>query len=124
MSKRKELQTLNEVPQSTFVAQQEFFAGPLPPQETLKGYKDIDPDFPEWVMKMAEAHAAADVHQKYKESSAVLRGQIFSFLISCLGFGTAIIFAVKGIEAGAITATIGGIAPIVVAALTNLKKDK
>jgi hypothetical protein len=35
---------------------------------------------------------------------------VFSFLISCIGFGVAIVFGLKGIEAGAITATIGGIA--------------
>jgi hypothetical protein len=72
-------------------------------------------------MRIAEAHAAADIRRGDRFSIAPLLGQIASLLISCLGFGVAILFGLKGIETGAITATIGGIVPIVIAALTNLK---
>jgi hypothetical protein len=56
--------------------------------------------------------------------SPPILGQVFSFVISCIGFGVAIVFGLKGIEIGAVTATIGGIAPIVIAALTNLKSKQ
>lgn len=73
-------------------------------------------------MRMAEAHSAADVHQKYKESSNTTRGQIFSFILGLTGFGLSALFALKGLETGAVAAALGGIALIIVAAIGNLRK--
>ena len=100
----------------------EIFSGPLPPPDTLKGYSEISADYPERLMKMAEAHAAADVHKKYKEPFNITLGQIFSFALGISGFGLSALLALKGLEAGAIAAAIGGIAPIIVAAIGNLRK--
>jgi uncharacterized membrane protein len=101
---------------------QHIFSGPIPPPDTLKGYREIDPGYPERLMKMAEAHSAADVYQKYKESFTVTLGQVFSFALGLTGFGLSALFALNGLEAGAIAAAIGGIAPIIVAAMGNLRK--
>ena len=101
---------------------QEIFSGPLPPPDTLKGYSEISPDYPERLMKMAEAHAAADVHRKYKEPFNITLGQIFSFILGLSGFGLSALLALKGLEAGAVAAALGGIAPIIVAAIGNLRK--
>jgi uncharacterized membrane protein len=104
------------------MSQQELFSGPLPPPESLKGYSEINADYPERIMRMAEAHSAADVHQKYKESFNITLGQVFSFALGCIGFGLSALFVLKGLEAGAIAAAIGGVAPIIVAAIGNLRK--
>ncbi|MDR3130160.1 MAG: hypothetical protein LBU18_01290 [Treponema sp.] len=104
------------------LARQEFFSGPLPPPEVLKVYGEIDAGYPERLMKMAEAHAAADVHKKYKEPFNVTLGQILSFTLGLTGFGLSALFALKGLETGAIAAAIGGVAPIIIAATGNLRK--
>jgi len=101
---------------------QEIFSGPLPPPDVLKGYREISPDYPERLMKMAEAHAAADVHRKYKEPFNITLGQVFSFVLGLSGFGLSALLALKGLEAGAVAAALGGIAPIIVAAIGNLRK--
>jgi uncharacterized membrane protein len=102
------------------------YNGPIPPASELQGLKNIDDSFPERVMQLAEKHAAADVRRKDRFSLVNLIvpivGQITSFLISCMGFGIGVLFTFKGIEAGAIAAIIGGIAPIIIAALSNLRK--
>jgi uncharacterized membrane protein len=112
----------NAVELQTLLARQEFFSGPLPPPEALKAYREIDPGYPERLMKMAEAHAAADVHKKYKEPFNVTLGQVLSFALGLAGFGISALFAFKGLEGGAIAAALGGVAPIIVAAIGNLRK--
>ena len=108
------------------VGVQELYAGPIPHPETLRQFGEVDPSFPERLMKMTEENNRADVTEKDRMSLVSLAvpviGQIGSFLISAMGFGTAIFFGLKGIEGGAIAAALGGIAPIVIAALANLKK--
>jgi uncharacterized membrane protein len=102
-----------------------MYSGPIPHPDILKKFGDIDSSFPERIMRMTEDNNKADVTMRNRFSFTALLvpllGQIFSFAISCIGFGVAIVFGLKGIEVGAITATIGGIAPIVIAALTSLK---
>jgi uncharacterized membrane protein len=102
------------------------YNGPIPPASELEQLKAVDPSFPDRVMRIAESHAAADVRKKDRFSLAGLVvpiiGQIASVLISCFGFGISILFAFKGIETGVIAAIIGGISPIIIAALANLKK--
>jgi uncharacterized membrane protein len=102
------------------------YNGPLPPASELQGLKNIDASFPERVMQLAEKHAAAEIRKKDRFSLVNLivpiAGQIVSFLICCIGFGIGVLFAFKGIEAGSITAIIGGITPIIIAALSTLKR--
>jgi uncharacterized membrane protein len=112
----------NSVEIQALLARQEFFSGPLPPPEALRAYGEIDPGYPERLMKLAEAHAAADVHRKYKEPFNVTLGQVLSFTLGLTGFGLSALFALKGLETGAIAAAIGGVAPIIVAAIGNLRK--
>jgi uncharacterized membrane protein len=104
---------------------QEVYSGPIPHPDFLKKFGDIDPSFPERIMKMAEDNNKADITMRNRFSLSglisPLLGQIFSFLISGIGFGAAILFGLRGIETGAIAATIGGIAPIIIAALANMK---
>jgi uncharacterized membrane protein len=92
-----------------------MYFGPIPHPDTLKKFGDIDSSFPERIMRMTEDNNKADVTMRNRLSFTglvvPLLGQVFSFLISCIGFGVAIVFGLKGIEAGTITATIGGIAP-------------
>jgi hypothetical protein len=94
----------------------------------VKKFGDVDPSFPERIMRMTEDNNKADITARNRFSlvglAVPLLGQIFSFLISCMGFGVAVLFGLKGIEIGAVTATIGGIAPIVIAALANLRAKK
>jgi uncharacterized membrane protein len=107
------------------IERRELYSGPIPPPDLLKKFGDIDPSFPERLMRMTEDNNKADVVMRNRFSLTGLvvpiLGQIFSFLISCIGFSVAVLFGLKGIEIGAITAAIGGIAPVVVAALANLK---
>jgi uncharacterized membrane protein len=98
------------------------YNGPIPPASELEQLKRVDNSFPERVMCIAEAHAAADIRQKDRFSIIPIIGQVASFVISCLGFGISILFAFNGVEAGAIAAIIGGISPIIIAALSNFKK--
>jgi len=47
--------------QPVIQTREEYYQGPLPDPNTLIMYKSTDPSFPERIMKMAEAHNAADV---------------------------------------------------------------
>jgi uncharacterized membrane protein len=104
---------------------EEVYSGPVPSPEYLQAFGLVDPSFPERIMKMTEENNRAEVTMKNRFSLVnmivPIIGQAASFLISCIGFGTAIFLAMRGIEGPAIAATIGGIAPIVIAALANLK---
>jgi hypothetical protein len=73
-------------------------------------------------MRIAEAHAASEVRRKDRISLSPIIGQAASFLLGCMGFGIGALFALKGIETGAVTAIISGIVPIIISALSNLKK--
>jgi uncharacterized membrane protein len=108
------------------VEQHQLFSGPLPPPEMLKAYKGIDGNFPERMMKIAEKHAEADVRGKDRMSFATfvapLVGQALSFFLGLTGLGLCAFLATKGLGSESIVAAIGGIAPIIVVALSNLKK--
>jgi uncharacterized membrane protein len=79
---------------------QELYFGPIPHPDLVKKFGDIDPSFPERIMRMTEDNNKADVTMRNRFSLAGLAvpllGQIFSFLISCIGFGVAILFGLKG----------------------------
>lgn len=70
--------------------------GPLPPPEVLSAYGQVDPSFPERILRMAEAQAEHRKHQEKEELRADIEdlkaqrgteriGQIFA-LIVCLAF--------------------------------------
>jgi uncharacterized membrane protein len=123
MSKTDEpTQPAHQASEIQIAGQQEIFTGPLPHPEVLRGYLSINTGYPERIFKMAEAHNAADVRMKNKESTSIILGQVFSFFLGCIGFGTSIFLAIRGLQAGAITAAIGGVAPVIIAALSNFRK--
>jgi uncharacterized membrane protein len=101
---------------------QRRFQGPIPAPDDLKGYGELDPGFPDRILKMAENHAVADVRRKNTESNSIILGQIFSFLLSMISIGSCIYLGTKGLTAEAITAAVGGFTPIIIAALSNFKK--
>jgi uncharacterized membrane protein len=102
----------------------EEYSGPIPPPETLQKFGDIDPSIPERIIKMAELQNSAETKMKNRWSLSYLLGTIFTFLLGMSCFGVAAFLAIKGLEAGTITAILSGIAAIIIPTLTNLKKDK
>jgi hypothetical protein len=74
------------------VEESALFSGPLPPPAVLKGYGEVDSQYPERIFKMAESYAAADVKGRNAESLAVILGMAFSFdsSISTVNFFVAI----------------------------------
>jgi uncharacterized membrane protein len=104
------------------VVQTGIYSGPIPPPQVLAGFRELMPDLPERIVKMAEIETEADVRRIDRESSSIGRGQVFSFVLGMAGFGLAAVFALKGMETGAIAAALGGVAPIIVAAIGNLRK--
>jgi uncharacterized membrane protein len=73
------------------VEERALFSGPLPPPATLKGYSEIDPQYPERIFKMAESYSKAEIRKKNIGSIAVILGMIFSFM-TCLGGLAACLF--------------------------------
>jgi uncharacterized membrane protein len=104
------------------VEESALFSGPLPPPAALKGYGEVDPQYPERIFIMAESYAKAEVKEKNTESLAVIMGMLFSF-VTCLGGLTAcLVLALKGMRAESITAAVAGISPIVINALSNFRR--
>jgi uncharacterized membrane protein len=108
------------------VSQQISYSGPLPTASEFAGYDKTLPGAAERLLVMTEKQAEhrQKMDEKIVDKSLRLNGmgQITSFLICCIGFGIGVLFAFKGIETGAIASILGGISPIIIAALSNLKK--
>jgi uncharacterized membrane protein len=106
----------NQVIQS--VQSQVIYQGPLPEPETLRQYGIADPSFPERIMKMAEAHNAADVKLKERVSLSNLIvpviGQIFTLGLGAGGILACIYLAKAGYEGGAIASIAASFAPMVI----------
>jgi uncharacterized membrane protein len=103
------------------VEERALFSGPLPPPAILKGYGELDPQYPERIFKMAEAYSKAEVKEKNTESLSVILGMIFSFMTCIGGLGGCLFLALKGMTTESITAAVAGISPIVINALANFK---
>lgn len=105
---------------------QELYTGPIPHPDVLKGFSEIDKTFPERIIKMAEKHNEANVTQKNRSSWAAayipLIGQIFTFLLGISGFLFGALLALKGSTGSSIASIIGGLSPILIAAISNLRK--
>jgi uncharacterized membrane protein len=102
--------------------QRALFSGPLPPPDTLKGYGSIDPQYPERIFKMAEAHSGAGVRGMNTESLAIVLGMAFSFVSCMAGLGVCLVLALKGMTAESIAAAVAGISPIVINTLSNFRR--
>jgi hypothetical protein len=92
----------------------------------LEGLKRVDLSFPERIMQIAEAHAKADVQAKSRDSFSALVtpiiAQVITFLLGIAGIGGCIYLSRAGHEAGGIAAIVGSFSPMIIAALSNLKK--
>jgi len=76
------------------------FEGPIPPPNILEGYKQIDPTFPERIMRMAEEQAS---HRRELEKQAIgaqlhqsARGQTYGLIIGALAIIGAVILGCYG----------------------------
>ena len=103
-----------------------FRSGPIPDPETLTGYKNADPSFPERIMRMAEAHNSADVVAKNRISFSNLivpiLGQIFTVVLAVIGTLACIYLAKAGYTGPAIASIVSCYSPIIIGAFKNLRK--
>lgn len=127
-----QIQNTQKPPSQTIIHHEEFhnefFEGPLPNPVMLVKYKDAGPDFPERIMRMAEAHNAADVITKKRISLSNLIvpiiGQVFTLI---LGFGcllSGIYLSKAGYTGAAIAAIAGGFSPMIISAFKNLRQGR
>lgn len=105
----------------------ELYEGPLPNPEMLAGFKNIDPSFPDRIVKMAENHNAADVHMKrgfvFSTTVIPIAGQIFTFLLGVGSLCVCVYLATKGLTGGAIAVVIAGFAPIIINAIKSFMQN-
>jgi uncharacterized membrane protein len=106
----------------TLIEREALFSGPIPPPATLKGYGEIDPQYPERIFKMAEEYSKAEVKGRNIESMAIILGMGFSFLTCIAGLIFSVVLAINGMKAESITAAIAGVSPIIINALSNFRR--
>ena len=104
----------------------EIIQGPLPNPEILERYKNADPTFPERIMRMAEAHNAADIIAKNRISLSNLItpiiGQVFTLFLGAGSILSCVYLAISGYPGPAIAAIVSGFSPIIIGALRNLRR--
>ena len=129
---QKAIQTQNENQELLYQERIRSIEEPIPDPILLEGYKKVQADFPERILKMAENNNDANIEIAKAETAEKRafnkRGQLFTFLIVLRGFGLAAAFDfLKDDTGAAITALICGIVPLGIAGINNLlnnKKDK
>ena len=108
------------------IHQELMYSGPIPAPETLEGYKKTDPSYPERIMKMAEAHNAADVTAKNRISLSdlitPLIGQVFTLILGAGGILACIYLAMAGYTLPAIVAVVGGFSPVAAGAFKTIRR--
>ena len=87
----------------------------IPHPDIIKGLGEVDPTFPERVMKMTEDNNRNEIILER-------RGQIFIFILVLVLIGAGIVFAIRGYIELAIPAFIVGAAHIITTAIQNLRK--
>lgn len=104
----------------------ELIQGPLPDPDMLERYKNADPSFPERIMRMAEAHNAADVITKKRISFSNLIvpiiGQVFTLILGAGGILACIYLAKAGYTGAAIATIAGSFSPIIISAFRSLRR--
>ncbi len=97
------------------------FSGPIPHPEILKGYKDVDPSFPERIISMAEREQKSRIalaEKREEESQRIARrGQIFGGILAMLIIISCVLLVLFGAHTVAIaigTTTIIAISAIFV----------
>ncbi|MBP7796081.1 MAG: DUF2335 domain-containing protein [Elusimicrobiales bacterium] len=78
----------NKIPEQSRIMVTSHYSGPIPPAAELEKYKNVIPDAPERILKMAENQNAHRIelenfaiHEQISESK---RGQIFAFVIALI----------------------------------------
>jgi len=88
MPKQKSIPKENEKKLNFHLESTSIHVGPIPYPKTLKEYKDISPDFPERIIKMAENEQEfkINVNKKIVNRGAFgdLLSRIFAFVVVCL----------------------------------------
>lgn len=86
------------------------FRGPLPPPDLLRQYQEIQPDFPERILRLTEQEAE---HRRSVtrnviriEGAEVILGQIFGLFIALSALGVSAYLAVHGAQT--VASIIGG----------------
>ena len=106
------------IPSQRIIATQEYrelVSGPLPDPDILERYKNADPSFPERIMKMAEAHNAADVVVKNRillsNLAVPIIGQVFTLILGVGGIVACVYLASAGYTGPAIATIAGSFSP-------------
>lgn len=89
---RNKSQSQRNAKQTTLIAQQSFYQGQLPPPEMMAHYKELIPDLPERIVKMAETEQKFRHQNENKTRKGIITstylGMIFAFLavlvVSCI----------------------------------------
>jgi len=105
------------------------YQGPIPDPYTFYKLKEVDPSFPERVMKMAESNNDVEIKikeqkskRKQQEIGLESRGQLFIFILALVLIGVSVFLVLKGYELIAIVPFLGGISPIITTVINNLAK--
>ena len=112
------------------------FEGAIPPPEYLKGYGELNPSLPMEIVNMAKAsndaeirRADAEVRKMDEESKLehrrVTQGTVEIVLIFMLTLslvGASVALVLLGHEMFAIATLVGGLIPVITAAIQNLRK--
>jgi uncharacterized membrane protein len=121
-------QLSNQSEQEVVLARERYFEGPLPDPVMLVKYKDAGQDFPERIMRMAEAHNAADVITKKRISLSNLIipviGQVFTLILGISGILACVYLAKAGYTGAAIAAIAGSFSPMIIGAFKNLRQGR
>lgn len=96
---------------------QQLWTSPVPPPEELEKYRQVLPDSPERILKMAEKQAE---HRQYCEKRMVrahsrnsTMGVVFAFLLGLTAIGGGIYLISIGQETTGLTSLISGVVSLV-----------
>lgn len=107
------------------------YTGPIPHPSTLKGYKEVDPTFPERIVKLVENdqdHKIDLDNTKLNNANKLnILGMWFGFIIAILSLcaGTFLIYLNKNVAGiAAIFASLAGVLAVFIVKQTKGKNDK
>ena len=126
VTKTKDKSQLVELNTQMDLLEHESFSGPLPSPEYLEAYNKIDPTFAERIMKMAEENNKASITQEKETYGRFFversRGQWLSFGLGVLSLSAGVVLALMKLPAPAISAILGGLAPVIIASINTFFK--
>ena len=110
--------------EGTYVRIEEYI-GSIPHPDIIKKLGDINPSFPERIMKMTEANNSHDIWMGRYDFILGLTAQINTLIICLAGFGIGAFFLINGNITGAIVSpVISSVAAIAMTALKNFRKQQ